>query len=164
MQPQPLQPSPELDYTPGEQANIDLVREYMEIAYTPGRASAKAVKDLCAPNNRFIAPSTFPNVHTLEEYAEDHGQLMEQVNDLHLVNFDVLFAKGDRVCLRYTAEGGHHGKPHKGIAPTGRSARWTAAAIFEVQDGKLSEFIKDWNKLEMWEQLGWPMEECLTQQ
>lgn len=80
-------------HTPDEQRNIDVVREYMEISYTPGRASAAAVAHLCGPNNRFIAPSTFPDVHTLEEYAEDHGRIMEQVNDLHIVSFDVLFAK-----------------------------------------------------------------------
>jgi predicted ester cyclase len=134
----------------------------MEIAYAPGRASAQAVAHLCAPNNRFVAPTTFPDVHTLEDYAEDHGRLMEEVDDLHLVSFDVLFAKGDRVCLRYTAEGTHHGKPHGDIEPTGRTASWSAAALFQVSDGKLVEFIKDWNKLSMWEQLGWPASECLV--
>ncbi|HET8700117.1 MAG TPA: ester cyclase [Nitrococcus sp.] len=151
------------DHTPEEQKNIELVREYMTVAYTPGRASANAVAHLCAPNNRFIAPSTFPNVHTLEEYAQHHGEMMEQVDDLRIVSFDVLFAKGEMVCLRYTAEGSHSGKPHGGIPPTGKKAQWTASAIFRVEDGKLGEFIKDWNKLSMWEQLGWPIEECLTQ-
>ncbi len=148
--------------TPEEQQNIALVRRYMEISYRPGQASAAAVADLCAPGNRFIAPTTFPKVHTLEEYAEDHGKLMEQVNDLRFVSFDVLFASGDRVCLRYTAEGSHRGMPHGQLPPTGRWAQWTASAIFRVRDGKLVEFIKDWNKLSMWEQLGWPLEECLT--
>ncbi len=148
--------------TADEQHNIDLVREYIEISYSPGRASAQAVAHLCAPKNRFIAPTTFPGVGTLEEYAEDHGRLMEQVNDLHIVGFDVLFGCGDRVCLRYTAEGAHRGSPHGDIEPTGRTAQWSAAALFRAQDGKLVEFIKDWNKLAMWEQLGWPIEECLT--
>lgn len=147
-----------------ERSNIDLVTEYMEIAYTPGRASAEAVAGLCAPDNRFIAPTTFPGVHTLEAYAEDHGQLMRQVNDLHLVSFDVLFCKQEWVCLRYTAEGSHSGEPHGDIAPTGRTARWSAAAIFRIQDRKIVEFTKDWNKLSMWEQLGWPVEECLIDQ
>jgi predicted ester cyclase len=152
----------EPEYTPGEQDNTALVREYIEIAYTPGRSSAQAVAHLCAPHNRFVAPTTFPGVHTLEEYADDHGQLMEQVSDLHIVSFDVLFGVDDRVCLRYTAEGSHCGRPHGDIAPTGRTARWSAAAIFQVTNGKLAEFIKDWNKLSMWEQLGWPADECLT--
>lgn len=150
-------------HTPDEQYNIDIVREYMEIAYTPGHASAEAVSHLRGPGNRFIAPTTFPNVHTLEEYAEDHGRLMEQVSDLHLLSFDVRFAKDDRVCLRYTAKGAHRGQPHGDIQPTGRTARWSAAALFQAENGKLVEFIKDWNKLSMWEQLGWPLDECLTQ-
>ncbi len=78
--------------TAQEKRNLELVREYMEIAYSPQRASAEAVAHLCAPGNRFIAPTTFPEVHTLEEYAEDHGRLMKQVNDLRLVTFDVFFA------------------------------------------------------------------------
>jgi predicted ester cyclase len=133
----------------------------MTIAYDPMRASAEAVRHLCAPDNRFIAPTTFPDVHTLEQYAEDHAKIMKQVNDLHFVGFDVLFAKGDRVALRYTAEGSHSGEPHGEIPPTGKKARWTAAALFRVEDGKLAEFIKEWDKLAMWHQLGWPLEECL---
>ncbi|MBD2730451.1 hypothetical protein H6G96_30075 [Nostoc sp. FACHB-892] len=57
------------NYTPQEQKNIELVKEYMQIAYDPKHANAEAVEHLCASNNRFIAPNTFPNVHTLEEYA-----------------------------------------------------------------------------------------------
>jgi len=151
-----------MDSTAEEQKNIELVKEYMTIAYDPKRASAKAVAHLCAPNNRFIAPTTFPDVHTLEEYAEEHGKVMKEVNDLHFVSFDVLFAKGDRVCLRYTAEGSHSGEPHGDIPASGRKAQWTASAIFRVENGKLVEFIKDWNKLSMWEQFGWPIEECLV--
>lgn len=161
--PQGQRHTAERTYTQEEQHNLDLVREYMQIAYTPGRASAQAVAHLCAAGNRFIAPTTFPDVHTLEAYAEDHGRLMEQVSNLRIVSFDVLFGADDRVCLRYTAEGAHCGQPHGDLAPTGRTARWSAAAIFQVRDGKLYEFIKDWNKLSMWEQLGWPADECLTQ-
>jgi predicted ester cyclase len=148
-----------MNYTQEEQKNIELAKEYMLIAYDPKRASASAVAHLCAPDNKFIAPTTFPEVNTLEEYAEDHAKIMQQVNDLHIVSFDVLFAKEDRVCIRYTAEGSHSGAPHGKISPTGKKAQWTASALFKVENGKLSEFIKDWNKLSMWEQLGWPIEQ-----
>jgi predicted ester cyclase len=148
--------------TDQERKNMALVREYMEIAYDPKRASGKAVAHLCAPTNRFIGPSTFPEVHTLEEYAEDHEKIMKSVDDLHIVSFDVFLAAGDRVCLRYTAEGTHKGAPHGDVGPTGRTARWSAAAFFRVENDKLVELVKDWNKLQMWEQLGWPAEECLT--
>jgi hypothetical protein len=35
-------------------------------------------------------------------------------------------------------------------------------AVVRVEGGKLVEFIKEWDKLSMWEQLGWPIEECLS--
>jgi predicted ester cyclase len=145
-----------------ESRNLELVKEYMIIAYDPRRASAAAVAHLCAPHNTFVAPTTFPNVHTLEQYAEEHGTLMKQVNDLHLISFDVMFASGHWVALRYSAEGSHCGEPHGSIPPTGKRARWTAAALFRVDNGKLAEFIKEWDRLSMWRQLGWPLEECLS--
>lgn len=151
-----------MGHTEQELNNIEIVKQYMLIAYDPQRAGANAVKPLCAPENRFIAPTTFPEIHTVEQYAEDHGKLMKQINDLRITNFDVFFAKDNRVCLRYSAEGSHMGEPHGSIQPTGRVARWNAAAIFRLENGKIVEFIKDWNKLSMWEQLGWPLEECLV--
>ncbi|MBK4120443.1 ester cyclase [Kocuria rhizophila] len=148
--------------TEQEQANLDLAKEYMRIAYTPGEASADAVAHLCAPGNKFVGPTTFPGTETLEQYADVHGELMTKLDDLHFVSFDVEFVKDDRVALRYTAQGTHKGAPHGDIQPTGRQATWTACALFRAENGKLTEFVKEWNKLPMWEQLGWPIEECLT--
>ena len=56
----------------------------MLIAYAPRRDRAEAVKHPCAPGNRFIALSTFPKIHTIEQYAEDHGKLMKQVDNLEI--------------------------------------------------------------------------------
>ena len=42
-----------------ERVNTDLVREWMEIAYTAG----KAVAHLCVPGNQLIAPATFSTAH-----------------------------------------------------------------------------------------------------
>lgn len=151
-----------MGHTEQELDHIEIIKEYMLTTYDPKRASADAVKHLCAPRNRFIAPTTFPEIHTLEQYAEEQGRLTKQVSDLRINNFDVLFAKDNRVCLRYSAEGSHSGEPHGEIQPTGRRADWDAAAIFRLENGKITEFIKEWNKLAMWEQLGWPAEECLV--
>ncbi|WP_069941844.1 ester cyclase [Micrococcus luteus] len=148
--------------TDQEKANLELAHEYMRIAYTPGEASADAVKHLCAEKNKFVGPTTFPGVETLEEYADAHGELMEQLNDLHFVSFDIEVVQDDRVVFRYTAEGTHKGAPHGDLPPTGKKATWTACALFRAENGKLVEFVKEWNKLPMFEQLGWPTEECLT--
>ena len=145
-----------------ERANVEVVVEYMKIAYNPAKASASAVKHLCASGNRFIAPSTFPGVTTAEEYASAHAKIMQSLPDLHFESFDVLFAKEDRVALRYSASGSHIGTPHGNTAPTRRTAHWTAAALFQVREGKIVEWVKEWNRLDMWQQLGWPIEECFS--
>jgi hypothetical protein len=87
---------------------------------------------------------------------------VKSIPDLHLIGYDYVFAKDDLVCLSYQAEGSHCGVPHHGIAATGRQARWSACGIFRLRHGKLVEFAKHWDKLAMWEQLGWPVEECIV--
>ena len=84
---------------------------------------------------------------------------MESVADLKILGLDQAWAKDGHVVLRYTAAGSHCGKPHNGVEATGRKARWTAAAIFEVEEGKVRSFTKDWDKRSMWEQLGWLKED-----
>lgn len=46
-------------------------------------------------------------------------------------------------------------KPYQGIEPNGNHAKWSAAAIFEVEDGKIKSFTKDWDQKVMQIQLGW---------
>jgi len=89
------------------------------------------------------------------DYAESHSNVMASVNDLHIIRFDQIFAKNGHVLLRYTAEGNFKGKPYQGIEPNGNHARWSAAAIFEVEDGKIKSFTKDWDQKVMQIQLGW---------
>ncbi|KZF22837.1 NTF2-like protein [Xylona heveae TC161] len=142
--------------TDEEKENIAVVKEYMRISYSPTENHGReSVQHLCTPDSVFIAPTTFPESHTPLDYADSHAKVMSAIADLHIVSFDVVFAKGPHVLLRYSAEGSHCGKPHNGIEPTGRKAHWTAAAIFEVRDGKVYSFTKEWDKLHMWKQLGW---------
>jgi hypothetical protein len=83
------------------------------------------------------------------DYAQSHSVVMASVNDLHIIRFDQAWAKDGHVLLRYTAEGSHRGKPYKGIEATGKHARWSAAAIFEVEEGKIRSFTKDWDQKTM---------------
>lgn len=92
------------------------------------------------------APTTFPGCETPMDYAESHSHVMASVADLHIVCFDQAWAKDGHVLLRYTAEGSHCGEPHNGIEKTGKKAKWGAAAIFEIEDGKVKSFTKDWDK------------------
>ncbi len=58
--------------------------------------------------------------------------------------------------VRYTATGSHCGAARHGVAPSGRSARWTACIVFHLNEGhKITHMRKDWDKLAMWHALGW---------
>ena len=110
---------------------------------------------MCTPDATFTAPTTFPTCKTPLDYADSHAHVMSAIADLHIISYDIVFAKDDHVLLRYSAEGSHCGEPHNGIQASGRKANWTASAIFEVRDGKVHSFTKEWDKLNMWKQLGW---------
>lgn len=119
----------------------------MSIAYSPiHNTGASSVSHLCHPDAWFWSPSTFPACTTPMDYTESHAHVMASVSDLHIVRFDLVFAKDSHVLLRYTAEGNFGGKPYKGIEPNGRYARWGAAAIFEVGEGKIRSLTKDWDQ------------------
>ncbi|KAL9001541.1 MAG: hypothetical protein Q9169_000116 [Polycauliona sp. 2 TL-2023] len=136
--------------TSAEEKNISVVKEYMRIAYSPednkGRSS---VAHLCTDPSIFDAPTTFPGCDTPLDYADSHSKVMSAIADLHISSFDIAFAKDGHVLLRYSAEGSHCGDAHNGIAPTGNKASWHAAAIFEVREGKVYSFTKEWDKVRL---------------
>jgi ketosteroid isomerase-like protein len=122
----------------------------MSIAYSPTENKGGAsVQHLCHADAWFWSPATFPGCETTMDYADSHATVMQSVSDLHIIRFDQAWAKDGHVLLRYTAEGSHVGKPYKGIEATGKHAMWTAAAIFEVEDGKIRSFTKDWDQKTM---------------
>ena len=122
----------------------------MAIAYSPKEnKGSQSVAHLCNEDSWFWGPATFPGCETPMDYAESHAKVMSAVNDLRVDRFDQVFAKDSHVLLRYTAEGSHKGGAYQGIEPTGLHARWSAAAIFEVEDGKIRSFTKDWDQKTM---------------
>ncbi|GAD94776.1 hypothetical protein AOR_1_220194 [Paecilomyces variotii No. 5] len=146
------------DQTTEEERNITIAKEYMSIAYSPKEnKGADSVRHLCAPDSWFWSPSTFPGCSTPMDYADSHAHVMQSVSDLHIIRYDQAWAKGNHVLLRYSAEGSHCGKPYKGIEKSDppKKARWSAAAIFEVENGKIKSFTKDWDQKVMQIQLGW---------
>ena len=132
------------------QHNIEICKEYMAIAYSPTEnKGGDSVRHLCHDDSWFWAPATFPGCETPMDYAQSHSVVMASVADLHILRFDQVFAKNGHVLLRYTAEGSHCGKPYKGTPASGNHARWSAAAIFEVEDSKIKSFTKDWDQKTM---------------
>jgi hypothetical protein len=133
----------------------------MAIAYSPKEnTGADSVAHLCYPDSWFWAPTTFPDCETPMDYAQSHSVVMKSVADLQIIRFDQAWAKDGHVLLRYTAKGSHCGEPYKGIERSMKQAKWAAAAIFEVENGKIRSFTKDWDQKTMQIQLGWaPVEQ-----
>ncbi|KAL8806765.1 MAG: hypothetical protein Q9182_001163 [Xanthomendoza sp. 2 TL-2023] len=136
--------------TDAEERNIAVVKEYMRIANSPtGNKGRSSVAHLCTEDSVFEAPTTFPGCETPLDYADSHSKVMSAISDLEITSFDIVFAKEGHVLLRYSAEGSHCGQPHNGIQATGNRAKWHAAAIFEVRDGKIYSFTKEWDKVRL---------------
>ncbi|RJE24590.1 hypothetical protein PHISCL_03068 [Aspergillus sclerotialis] len=134
------------------QNNINIAKEYMSIAYSPTKNQGRSsVSQLCNPDSKFWSPSTFPGCSTPMDYAESHVHVMASVADLRIVQYDQAWAKDSHVLLRYTAEGSHCGEPYQGIErmEPPKRARWSAAAIFDIVDGKVASFVKDWDQKTM---------------
>lgn len=135
---------------------MDVAKEYMRLAYSPKESKGReTVEHLCHKDAYFIAPQTFPDCHSPQDYADSHAKVMACVADLSIDSYDLAFAKDNFVMLRYSASGSHCGEPHNGIKATGNKAAWHAAAIFEIEGGKIKGWIKEWDKLNMFKQLGW---------
>ena len=69
------------------------------------------------------------------------------------VHTDDIFAEGDRVAVRWTAEGTHDGEL-MGVPPTGKWFQFTGLSIFSVTEGKIAEQWEGWDKLDLMGQLG----------
>jgi hypothetical protein len=74
---------------------------------------------------------------------------MKIVADLKIVRFGQAWARDGHVLRRCTAKGSHCGEPYKGIERSMKQARWAAAAVFEVEDGQIRSFTKDWDQKAM---------------
>lgn len=72
-------------------------------------------------------------------------------------DFDVvvedLFAEGDRVAIRFTFHGTHHGE-FMGIPPTGQRVTMPGIDILRIEGGKIAELWGQEDMLGMLQQLG----------
>ncbi len=128
----------------------------MRLVYSSKENKGRStVQHLCHDNAYFIAPTTIPDCKSPQDYAESRSKVMACVSDIHIDSYNLIFARGGLVYLRYSASGSHNGEPHNGIEPSGNKAAWHAEAMFEVQDGKIKGWVKEWDKLGIWKQLGW---------
>jgi steroid delta-isomerase-like uncharacterized protein len=88
----------------------------------------------------------------LEGFKQKGAMWVAAVPDLRVGTED-MFAEGDRVAVRWTADGTHQGTL-LGIPPSGRRFRFGGMSIFRVAEGKIAEQWEEWDKLDLMRQLG----------
>lgn len=75
------------------------------------------------------------------------GGFWSALTSAHAVERDI-FAMGGRVAARFNVEATHTGQLW-GVAPSGKTARWTAVMIYRIADGKVAEqwAAEDWTAI-----------------
>ena len=64
-----------------------------------------------------------------------------------------MVAEGDRVVVRWTAEGTHQGEL-LGIPPTGKRLRFSGISIYRLAEGKVAEVWEEFDRLGLMQHLG----------
>lgn len=69
------------------------------------------------------------------------------------VTIEDMVAEGDRVAVRWTADGTQRGEL-LGIPATGKHLHWAGISICRVTEGKMAEQFEGWDRLALMQQLG----------
>ena len=88
----------------------------------------------------------------LEGAKKKWGMYVVAIPDLR-VTVDEMVAEGDKVAVRWTAEGTHQGEL-LGIPPTRKRIRWSGISICRLAEGKMAEQFERWDRLDLMQQLG----------
>lgn len=93
------------------------------------------VREIATPDLAFRG-SLGRNTTGVAELHEYMRAVREAFPDFHS-HIEEMVAEGDHVAARLTFTGTHRGELF-GVAPTGRSIRYSAAAFFTLEDGKIT--------------------------
>lgn len=130
--------------------NKTIVRRLIEEVWN-GR-DLTVVDELCSVTFTMHDPSA-PDLAKGPDAAKAYiTAMVAAFPDLHMTIHDLL-AEGDRVSLRWSAEGTHEGELN-GVAPTSHRVSVHGQAIYRIADGMIEE---DWivvDTLGMLQQLG----------
>lgn len=93
------------------------------------------------------------DMHGSEAFKQAYVGFATAFSDFH-TTIDLIVAEGDLVAVYGVASGTHDG-PFMGLAPTGRSLRWTGMAIYRFDgDGRIAERWQEIDGLGLFGQLG----------
>jgi predicted ester cyclase len=127
--------------------NKALVRRfYEESVHNPA-----LFDELLAPTYVLHLPGS-PPIVGIEQAKQLMAAYTSAFPDLQLITEDMV-AEGDRVAIRNTWHGTHHGV-FQGIAPTGKRVTFTGSDIFRILGSRIAEQWADLDALGLMQQLG----------
>ena len=106
--------------------------------------------------DELIAPDFFHHTHQLrglESYKQLETRVVNGFPDLHETIEDII-AEGDKVWVRYKAEGTHTGEFHLYSPVIGKKITFTVVQTLRIVDGKIAELWGVYDLLEFLTQLG----------
>ena len=130
------------------QENETIVRRILDEAYN--KRNLEVGDEILSADCVFYTPAPIRGIPEWKMFAT--AFLTAFPDDL-LITIDDIFAKGDKVAARWTAQGTHKG-PLRGIAPTGKVVRWLGMAFYYLSDGKIKEVWGLNDALGMMQQIG----------
>jgi steroid delta-isomerase-like uncharacterized protein len=127
--------------------NKTLVRRF----YEEGVHNPALFDELLAPTYVLHFPGS-PPIAGIESAKQLMAAYTSAFPDLQLTTED-LVAEGDKVAIRNTWRGTHHGA-FQGLPPTGKYVAFTGSDFFRFVGGKIAEQWADLDALGLMQQLG----------
>ena len=127
--------------------NKSLVRRF----YTEGVHNPALFDELLAPIYVLHFPGS-PPISGIEQAKQLMVAYTCAFPDLQLSTEDMV-AEGDKVAIRNTWRGTHHGA-FRGLPPTGKHVAFTGSDFFRFEGGKIAEQWADLDALGLMQQLG----------
>jgi steroid delta-isomerase-like uncharacterized protein len=147
--PPPDTPPPHITGAPStREANHKLMEEFVEELWNKG--------NLQWAEEHFHPEASSPNAPGLPPGAQGTNMIVQLMHsafpDFHM-DISHMVAQDDRVAARFVETGTHQGE-FFGVAPTGKSVKFTEIAILRIADGKIVETWYDVDMLGLMGQLG----------
>jgi predicted SnoaL-like aldol condensation-catalyzing enzyme len=129
------------------QENKELARRYHQDIYKALRLDV--ADEILTPDFIVHWPMPGPGPEGVKQDAAGYAGIFE----VEQLTEDDILAEGDKVMIRWTFRGKHHGAMGD-IAPTGREVTFTGFDLFRIADGKLAELWTNFDELGMMQQIG----------
>jgi steroid delta-isomerase-like uncharacterized protein len=131
---------------------INLLERWFEEVWNQGRESA--IDELASEDivSHGLVDSQGQEISGREKFHEFWHQFRSAFPDVR-IDIDDEMIEGDKVMVRCTAYGTHHGDG-LGMAPTRKNVKFCGMVVARVRDHKLVETWDTWDFLSLYTQLG----------